>query len=82
MLGEPAAGVARVDQVAVHRHVEDAAGARDQLGFDVEAFLDFARQTGGLRVEVSRFAVGYGDPHAGKVWRGPVPRKAIRSAVR
>jgi hypothetical protein len=53
----------RVDQLPVERHVEDAAGALDELGVDVELLPEMSRQTGGLGRIVSRHAVLDRDVH-------------------
>jgi hypothetical protein len=51
------------DLFVVHMHVEDAAGALDQLGFDTELLFDRFRQTGGSWEVVSLRAVFDGDVH-------------------
>jgi hypothetical protein len=57
MLGESAGPVLAPDFGAVHVDVKHAAGPLDQLGVDVECFLDGLRQTGGLGAVVSLYTV-------------------------
>ncbi len=62
-LGEAARAELRVDHDAVHRHVEDATGALDQLRLRAEGVLQLRRQTGGAGLVVSHHAVGDLDVH-------------------
>jgi hypothetical protein len=59
--------VLAVNALPVDFHVENTAGARDQLdlnGVLTVAILQFSRQTDGLRVVVSRLTPGNFDLHA------------------
>jgi hypothetical protein len=51
------------EDLVVDRDLEDAPGAADELGLDVELPLEIRRQTGGAGVVVSHPAVF--DPHVG-----------------
>jgi hypothetical protein len=62
-LREAAGPVFGVDQLAVDLHVEHAAAAGHEFGFDVEGFLELSRQTGGFRFVVSNRAVRDADVH-------------------
>jgi hypothetical protein len=64
-IGESSGFVLRVDERAVHDHVEDTVIALDELGFDASRLLDSGRQPGGLREVVSTHTVGDGDLHSG-----------------
>jgi hypothetical protein len=64
-IGESSGFVLRVDERAVHGHVEDAVIALDELRFDAARLLDSGRQPGGLREVVSTDTVGNGDLHCG-----------------
>jgi hypothetical protein len=55
--------VLAIDQLAVGLHVEDAAGALDQAGFEAQPLLERGRQTGGLGLVVSLTAIRDGDVH-------------------
>ncbi len=64
-IGESSGFVLRVDERAVHGHVEDAVIALDEFRFDASLLLDSGRQPGGLRKVVSTHTVGDGDLHCG-----------------
>jgi hypothetical protein len=50
-------------RLAIHVHIENAAGALDETGINVEGLLDGGRQTGGLGEIVSLRAILDGDGH-------------------
>ena len=64
VFGESADLVLTEHERTVCLDVEDAAGALDQLGLDVESLLDGFRQTGGLGQVVSRYTIGDADGHS------------------
>lgn len=63
MFGEASGFLFAPDLFIVRIHVEDAAGAFDELGGDVELLLNGFRQTGGAREVVSLRTVFDGDIH-------------------
>jgi hypothetical protein len=63
IVGELAGLMLAVNEVAVDLHIKDASSAFDQLGVDVEGFLELIRQTGGIRCVVSLHAILDRDVH-------------------
>jgi hypothetical protein len=63
------------EEVAVHGHLEDSAGARDETNFGVrELLLQLGRQTGGPRLIVSDHAKLDDHTHALLLCPGKMPR--------
>ena len=58
LIGKFSRLVLRVAELAIHHHIEDTAGARDELGLYVKGLFEFCSQTDRSRFIVSGCAVG------------------------